>query len=207
MTHEMQALAMGNSGMVGIHPPSVDTSASLPPTRIPCHDSGEGGAAPSPTSFNVETQKQGSKATSSQSLSSPALVAPPIKATTSGAGTRPALKSSTRKTKLTPEEKEHRRLVRLAARKERKSVREKERRGRENELFEELASLVNLNPEQRDKASILEAVISELANGDSFTAAESEEMREKLRVMMNRSPEGDDGDDDSGSDSESVASS
>lgn len=49
--------------------------------------------------------------------------------------------------------------TRLNLRKEKKSMREKARRQRENALFEELANMCNVPPDTRDKSSVLKAVI------------------------------------------------
>jgi len=71
------------------------------------------------------------------------------------------------------EDKEALRKKRLEIRKQKKSEREKMRRVQENEYFERLADLCGLDPEKRDKKSILTAVIEAIKDEESASTTSS----------------------------------
>eukprot|EP00515_Schizochytrium_aggregatum_P009938 CAMPEP_0202078852 /NCGR_PEP_ID=MMETSP0964-20121228/6157_1 /ASSEMBLY_ACC=CAM_ASM_000500 /TAXON_ID=4773 /ORGANISM="Schizochytrium aggregatum, Strain ATCC28209" /LENGTH=313 /DNA_ID=CAMNT_0048646165 /DNA_START=21 /DNA_END=962 /DNA_ORIENTATION=+ len=109
---------------------------------------------------------------------------PPMKATSKAAGAAKPAKS--RSGKLSPEQTEVSRQQRLSQRRMRKSAREKERRSLENDLFEELARLVGLPQDKRDKATVLEAVIDAIKDeyGDELTEDQMNENLSNLYAMF-----------------------
>ncbi len=67
---------------------------------------------------------------------------------------------------LTPEERQQRRAERLEARKNKKSKREKERRGNVNGLFDQLGSMLKVEDSKKGaRLSILSAAVNKLKNG------------------------------------------
>lgn len=159
------------------------TSAISVPPHVP--PSARSAVPPVPTSARAPAQSA-SQDIQPLPLSSPAVTASNTKTTTatstpttdapsnasaaadSATGAAAPKKPRARRVKLTPEEREARRKQRLAMRKQRKSVREKARRSKENDYYEELADLCGLPKENRDKATILEAVIKAIDEGEDI---------------------------------------
>ncbi len=97
---------------------------------------------------------------------------------------------------LTPEERQHRRAERLEARKQKKSKREKERRGNVNGLFDQLGVMLKVEePKSKEskkgaRLSILSAAVNKLKNGKDG------ELPAHTAIMEDNSDDDEDKDDD-----------
>lgn len=86
-------------------------------------------------------------------------------------------KRTSRSTRLSPEEKLRRKLERQVARRQRKSIREKERRNSVNVLFEEMTKMLGLPKECSDRRTVLSKAIRvfEKLGADMITTVQKEE--------------------------------
>ncbi|GBG30818.1 Hypothetical Protein FCC1311_070382 [Hondaea fermentalgiana] len=156
----------------------------LPPTSFDHHGNNTTPAVSMPMSVPQPPTKHAVQlASSSQASDMPKNDAPPVPLGDEAIlQQRVPKKPRSRRTKLTPEEREARRKQRLILRRQRKSVREKARRSKENDYYEELADLVGLPKENRDKATILMAVIKAIEEEGGEASAEMLESAAQARA-------------------------
>jgi hypothetical protein len=159
-------LGMAPNSAIGIVPTTAP-QASVVPTKVETNT----------TKATKPAAKRKTKAIAKSAMSGAASVGgDSVGSEETSGGTEDAPKQKRRREKLTPEERDARKKERLQQRRMKKSEREKLRRNRENQLFDELADLCALGKDNRDKSSILAAVITTIAEeGEGYDSNEQDD--------------------------------
>ena len=108
-------------------------------------------------------------------------------------------KGKNKRKQLTPEERQARRTERIEARKQKKSKREKERRGNVNGLFDQLGTMLKVdtaNTAKGQRLSILDAAVTKLKAKENGGAGGETANRSKLHKHLEDSSDDDDDDDE-----------